>query len=233
MKAMIDALNIAYEEDEKRGFIKLNLVSLAFTLGAMLFMVLASAAIVVIPIVLKFIGLGTAAEASSACRAGRCFWSASRSPSRCSIASAPAARAPMALGELGQRRGRRAVDRRVGAVLLVRREFRQLQRDLWFARRGHRLHDMDLDLHDRRSSPALNSTRRSSTRPRSTPPPMRPSRSARAAPGWPTRSARRRAPRSSARNHPAETPFVAQQLSWSDPPTVRRTRCCAGPSSSS
>ena len=62
MKAMIDALNIAYEEDEKRGFIKLNLVSLAFTLGAMLFMMLAVAAIVVIPIVLKFIGLGTAAE---------------------------------------------------------------------------------------------------------------------------------------------------------------------------
>ncbi len=62
MKAMIDALNIAYEEDEKRGFIKLNLVSLAFTLGAMLFMMLALAAIVVIPIVLKFIGLGTVAE---------------------------------------------------------------------------------------------------------------------------------------------------------------------------
>ncbi len=62
MKAMIDALNIAYEEDEKRGFIRLNLVSLAFTLGAMLFMMLAVAAIVVIPIVLKFIGLGRIAE---------------------------------------------------------------------------------------------------------------------------------------------------------------------------
>ena len=34
MKAIIDALNIIYEEDEKRGFVTLNLVSFAFTLGA-------------------------------------------------------------------------------------------------------------------------------------------------------------------------------------------------------
>ena len=34
MKAIIDALNVVYEEKEKRGFIKLNLVSLAFTLAA-------------------------------------------------------------------------------------------------------------------------------------------------------------------------------------------------------
>src|SRR5205823_11898766 len=31
MKAVIDALNVAYGEKEKRGFIKLNLVSLALT----------------------------------------------------------------------------------------------------------------------------------------------------------------------------------------------------------
>src|SRR5580700_4359995 len=30
MKAIMDALNVVYEEKEKRGFIKLNLVSLAF-----------------------------------------------------------------------------------------------------------------------------------------------------------------------------------------------------------
>jgi hypothetical protein len=32
MKAVIDALNVVYDEKEKRGFIKLNLVSLAFTI---------------------------------------------------------------------------------------------------------------------------------------------------------------------------------------------------------
>lgn len=34
VKALFDGLNIAYEEDEKRSFLKLNLVSLGFTLGA-------------------------------------------------------------------------------------------------------------------------------------------------------------------------------------------------------
>ena len=33
MKAIMDALNVIYEEKEKRGFIKLNLVSLGFTLA--------------------------------------------------------------------------------------------------------------------------------------------------------------------------------------------------------
>jgi len=36
------------------------------------------------------------------------------------------------------------VDRSVAAVLMVRGEFRQLQQDLWVARRDHRLHDLDL-----------------------------------------------------------------------------------------
>ena len=42
MKAIIDALNVVYEEKEKRGFIKLNLVSLAFTLAAIASLLLAS-----------------------------------------------------------------------------------------------------------------------------------------------------------------------------------------------
>src|SRR5712672_3924691 len=33
VKAVIDALNVAYEVPEKRGFIRLNLLSLAFTIG--------------------------------------------------------------------------------------------------------------------------------------------------------------------------------------------------------
>jgi membrane protein len=35
VKAVIDALNVAYEEREKRSFVRLNLLSLAFTLGGM------------------------------------------------------------------------------------------------------------------------------------------------------------------------------------------------------
>jgi membrane protein len=58
MKAVIDALNVAYAEKEKRGFIKLNLVSLALTGGAILALLVALGAIVVLPLALSYIGLG-------------------------------------------------------------------------------------------------------------------------------------------------------------------------------
>ena len=58
MKAVIDALNVTYEEKEKRGFIKLNLISLALTGGAILVLLVAIGAIVVLPLVLAYIGLG-------------------------------------------------------------------------------------------------------------------------------------------------------------------------------
>ncbi len=57
MKAIFDALNVIYEEDEKRSFIKLNLMSLAFTLGALVAVLLAVAAVVVFPLVLAFLGI--------------------------------------------------------------------------------------------------------------------------------------------------------------------------------
>jgi membrane protein len=47
MKAMFDALNVVYDEDEKRGFIKLNFQALLFTLGALLFLLLALVAVAV------------------------------------------------------------------------------------------------------------------------------------------------------------------------------------------
>jgi membrane protein len=62
MKAMFDALNVAYDEEEKRGFFALNLRSLTFTLGAILFILMALGGIVVVPVVLEFFGLGEAVE---------------------------------------------------------------------------------------------------------------------------------------------------------------------------
>jgi membrane protein len=58
MKAMIDALNVAYEEEEKRGFFKLSLVSLLFTICAVGAMLLAIGAIVALPLLFERIGLG-------------------------------------------------------------------------------------------------------------------------------------------------------------------------------
>ncbi len=57
MKAILDALNVVYEEKEKRGFIKLTLVSLAFTLAAIGSVLLALGAVVVLPVALNYIGL--------------------------------------------------------------------------------------------------------------------------------------------------------------------------------
>jgi membrane protein len=59
MKAIIDALNVVYDEKEKRSFLKLNLVSLLFTFVAIVALIVALAAIVVAPIVFSAIGLSS------------------------------------------------------------------------------------------------------------------------------------------------------------------------------
>jgi membrane protein len=61
VKAMIDALNVIYEQQEGRNFFKLSLVALVFTLSGFATFLLAIAAVVVLPLVLAPIGLGSAA----------------------------------------------------------------------------------------------------------------------------------------------------------------------------
>jgi membrane protein len=62
MKALFGALNVVYEEEEKRSFLWFTAITLLFTVGAILFVLLAIAAIVVLPIVLNFVGLGGTSE---------------------------------------------------------------------------------------------------------------------------------------------------------------------------
>lgn len=62
MKAIFDALNVVYEEREKRGFFKLNLISLSFTVAALISIMLMVGAVVVVPLLLQQFGLGTRAE---------------------------------------------------------------------------------------------------------------------------------------------------------------------------
>lgn len=62
MKSLFDALNVVYGERERRGFIKLNAISLLFTAAAVLFALVALGAIVVVPIVLTYVGLSSAAD---------------------------------------------------------------------------------------------------------------------------------------------------------------------------
>jgi membrane protein len=60
-KAIMDALNVAYDEKEKRSFIRYNLVSLLYTLIAIVCLMLAVSAVVVAPIILNTMGLGAVA----------------------------------------------------------------------------------------------------------------------------------------------------------------------------
>ncbi len=57
MKAIFDALNVIYDEDEKRGLVWLNLVSLFFTVCAIAGAGLAIALVVVFPLLLAAFGL--------------------------------------------------------------------------------------------------------------------------------------------------------------------------------
>jgi membrane protein len=60
IKSLFDALNVVYHEREKRSFIKLTLISFAFTLGTIAFVIIALFTVVAVPIILNFVGLGFA-----------------------------------------------------------------------------------------------------------------------------------------------------------------------------
>jgi membrane protein len=61
MKAIFDALNVVYNVEDRRSFITLNLVSLGFTLSAIVFLLAAMASVVVVPIVLNYLSIRSAA----------------------------------------------------------------------------------------------------------------------------------------------------------------------------
>lgn len=52
MKALFDALNAVYGEEEKRSFVRLNAITLMFTLAMLCFAIVALAAIVAVPVIL-------------------------------------------------------------------------------------------------------------------------------------------------------------------------------------
>jgi membrane protein len=57
VKAIFDALNVAYEEREKRSFIKLNMVSLAFTVGGIVALLVMVGLVVAFPLALNHLGM--------------------------------------------------------------------------------------------------------------------------------------------------------------------------------
>ena len=63
VKTLMDALNVAYHVEERRGFLRLTATALLLTLGAILSAVLAMGLIVALPAALAWLGLGGATEA--------------------------------------------------------------------------------------------------------------------------------------------------------------------------
>lgn len=59
MKAMFNGLNQVHEVKEKRSFIQLTLLTLLCTAGMIMLMIVALGAVVVVPAILAFVGLGT------------------------------------------------------------------------------------------------------------------------------------------------------------------------------
>lgn len=62
--ALIQAMNMAYHEQEKRSFVHLNLLTLGFTFCGILFVALSIAAIGAVPPILKALSLGAFVEAA-------------------------------------------------------------------------------------------------------------------------------------------------------------------------
>jgi len=62
VKAVIDALNVAYEVEERRGLIHLNLVSLAFTVAGLAAILVMIGAVIGVPLALAHLGLDESAR---------------------------------------------------------------------------------------------------------------------------------------------------------------------------
>jgi membrane protein len=60
--ALFDALNVVYEENEKRSLVRFYATTFLFTLGIIFFVLCAIASVVVLPIVLNVFGLGSFSE---------------------------------------------------------------------------------------------------------------------------------------------------------------------------
>ncbi len=62
MAALFDALNVVYDEREKRSLVRFYATTLLFTLAGIVFVIVAIAGVVVLPLMLKFVGLATTTE---------------------------------------------------------------------------------------------------------------------------------------------------------------------------
>ena len=152
MKAVIDALNVVYEEREKRSLVKLNLLSLGFTIGGIATLLVMVRAVVAFPLAVDHLGL----KPQSQFIIGLARW-----PLMFLVLMTALA----VLYRFGpSRREARWQWLSIGALLasvlwiagfcgavLVSLQLRKLQRHLWFARGCHRPDDVDVDVRNHRA----------------------------------------------------------------------------------
>jgi membrane protein len=62
VKSMFDALNAVYSERESRSYLHLTWLSLCFTIGILCFVMVAIAAVIILPTVLNYVGLGATTD---------------------------------------------------------------------------------------------------------------------------------------------------------------------------
>jgi membrane protein len=62
MAALFDALNVVYDEEEKRSLMRFYATTVLFTLAGIIFVIVAIAGIVVLPLVLRLVGLAATTE---------------------------------------------------------------------------------------------------------------------------------------------------------------------------
>ena len=188
MKAIFDALNIIYDEEEKRGIIWLNLVSLFFTVCAIVGAGLALAFVVIFPLMLATFGLSSFDHPFIGYLRWPLMFVLIILGLSVLYRYGPSRRlAAMAMDQRRQRLRRLRLAGGLVAVFLVPGQFRQLQRHLRGARRRGRLDDVDVAFDHRGAGRRRAQFRdRASDRARFNGRARR-SRSAPAAPSWPTR----------------------------------------------
>ena len=135
VSALMTGLNIANEQEEKRSFIVQQVVALALTLGAIVFAMIALAALALLPALIGFLPLPDAMK--TALDLGRwpllAISRRLRARGRLSLRRLQGT-SQMAVDQLGRRDRDRPVDHRLGAVLVLRFAFWLVRRHLWLSR---------------------------------------------------------------------------------------------------
>jgi hypothetical protein len=132
IKHLIDAVNVAYEEDESRSYVQVRAIALVLTVGAALFIVAAAALLAFLPALLSHVSLG---EHHPLPVAGG--GDDGRPLDRLPLRPRPH-HPPVGLGELGSRGGDGGVARRLGGPGPLRLAGRAHQPHLRLARRRDR-----------------------------------------------------------------------------------------------